>query len=197
MPAQGLSKSNEDALRLIVEYSFDAGNELKPHDLGKWPSRYPLFRDMALDWEPATAHLESLVSWIFHPALTALFDEGSTAAVWHARGQLVLLWSNILLGSDSDLVHPQARVTYHQFLTLCWQNTDQFGRGQLFEAWRTQKEQFRAKRDKLDRGGFAYLTQWIRLIENLEDDFRQSRRASVSRRAKPSPHRGILRRYRE
>jgi hypothetical protein len=76
------------------------------------------------------------------------------------------------LGLDADLVHDQARVTYHRILTLCWQNTDKTGRGQLCEVWRIQKELFRAKREKLDREGFANLTKWIRLIENLENDFR-------------------------
>ncbi|HEV3041745.1 MAG TPA: toll/interleukin-1 receptor domain-containing protein [Candidatus Angelobacter sp.] len=176
MSAQGLSNSNEDALRLIIEYSFDAGNELKPQDAGKWPSRYPLFRDLALDRDSATKRVDSLVSWLFHPALTALFDDDSTTAVWHARGQLVLLWSSVLLGLgvDNDLIHAEARETYDRILTLCWQNTDQdqAGRGQLCEVWRTQKELFRAKREKLDREGFAHFTKWIRLLETLENDFR-------------------------
>ena len=181
-PTQGLSKSNEDGLRVIIEYSFDAWNELKPQDAGKWPSRYPLFRDMALDWDSATKRLGALVSWLFHPTLKALFDE--EAAAWHARGQLVLLWSNALLGMDDDLIHAQARVTYHQILTLCWQNTDQAGRVQLCEAWRKQKESFHTMRDKLDREGYANFTKWIRLTETLENDFR----ALAASQHEPSNH---------
>jgi hypothetical protein len=167
-----LSKSNEDALRLIIEYSFDTGNELKRQDVGKWPSRYPLFRDMALDWESATSRFRLLISWLFHPALAILFDEHSTEAAWDTRAQLILLWSLVLLGVDGDLTDPQARVTYHHILTLCWQQTDHAGRGRLCEVWRNHKESILSQRTTLDGDAFAYLTKWICLIENLENDFR-------------------------
>jgi hypothetical protein len=195
---QELSRSNEDALRLIIEYSFDAEKDVRPQDIGKWPSRYPLFRDMTLDRKYATDCLELLLSWLFHPALPVLFDGDSTAATWEVRGQMILLWSKVLLGLEDDrtqlagdeaeivdLIDPQARVTYQRILTLCWQNTDQAGRVRLCEVWRAEKERVSTEREGREREEFVYLTKWIRLIENLETDFR-----AVSADGRKSPNGG-------
>lgn len=172
--ARELSKSNWDSLRLIVEYSFDAADELKPQDIGSWPARYPLFRDFALNSESANTHLASLLSWLFHPALMALFHGDSDTVPWTVRGRLISLWSYILLGLDAKLTHPHALQIYRQILALCWQHTDQHGRRRLCEVWQDEQKQYQSERSGLTREGFRYFTKRIHLLENLESDFRQA-----------------------
>ncbi len=167
-----LSPSSHFALRLVVEYSFDTAAALTLQDIGGWPPRYPLFRDLALDSDSAERRLSSLISWLFHPAVASLFSGDGIAAAWAARAQLISLWSFILLGLDPKFEHADARDVYRRILRLCRDQTTPVERNLLLEAWLAEADRYRSESERVEGEGYRYFSKRIHLVENIAKDLR-------------------------
>ena len=175
-PVQEMSRSNIDALRIVIDYSFAAANELTRHDIGNWPSRYSLFRDLALSSDWAANNLEAFIESLFYPALAVLFlglSDDPEGSAWVTRGRLIVVWCHVLLGLDESLTHPDAKAAYHRILSLCWKNANPAGRIRLLDVWQAEKSIYEQSHAHVRNEARRELTLRIGLIDRLDQDFRQ------------------------
>lgn len=177
-----LRPSHRYSLQLLLDLSRDTVRNFPWEDLGKWPSRYALFRPFQGDNGQNQQRLEMVVSWLFHPLLPEnLSVQGADpeTGIWWVRADMLEAWYEILVGEESRQRSAAAVQFADSLLRRVVSSTSPEDHVKLLSRWRSRRKfyhseisRFSIHEDETRRR----LREMIKLSLELERRFQQLKR---------------------